>query len=265
MKLFLNIFIILTFLLKANILLKSQDFEVKPMTLIFNDKHSEKQVKNLKIKNFSNQIDTFIISDFHFIRDSLGKMFFNKDLSNKFSITKYLSPNKNMAIINPGDSIEIDISFYANDTIISDLWGGFYIKPISEQREIIDNLKKRIINVSPQIAAKIYYINPDKSIKSVLKFEKQDFSEINESFAVYISNPSNKIIRGKLIAIITNISNANEDKYELSRVEILPSQSTKYYIKLNLENYSGKFSISTYFEDIEQEIHPGIQSIVEIN
>ncbi|OFX17410.1 MAG: hypothetical protein A2033_17865 [Bacteroidetes bacterium GWA2_31_9] len=246
----------------------SQDFEVKPMKLYFDCSLENSQTKNIKVKNFSSDTHTYVITSGDFNRDSLGKTFFFEKSDFKYSLNPYFSLQKSFFSIQPNDSINIPITLTIPDSIKSSLWSVIYIKSANEQKvKLTDTVNRANITISPQIAVKLVYNYPNKDNESLkVNSIKTFFNEKTNSDYTFveISNNGNTIFNGNVNLLFSNIKIPNSEKSFVEKIEIMPN--SKRIVKFDLKDRlkKGNYAFSTITNNIEGKYVAGKQELIEI-
>lgn len=262
----LLILVILSFFYSSYLI--SQDFEVKPMKLYFDCSPENSQTKTIKVKNFSSDSLSYVITFGNFTRDSLGKTIFFEMSDFKYSLNAYLSFQNSFFAINPNDSINIPITLSVPDSIKTSLWSVIYIKSVNEQKvKLTDNENRANITISPQIAIKLIYNYP-LNISDSLTINKIDVTNNEKSNTdnaiIEIINNGNTIFNGNVNLLLSNIKIPDSEKSFYEKVEIMPN--SKRFVKFDLKSKlaNGNYAFSTITNNIEGKYIAGKQVLIEI-
>lgn len=246
----------------------SQDFEVKPMKLYFDCSPENSQTKNIKVKSYSSDTITYVITSSDFNRDSLGKTFFFEKSDFKYSLNPYINLHNSFFSITPYDSINIPITLTIPDSIKSSLWSVIYIKSVNEQKvKLTDNENKANITISPQIAVKLIYNYPETKKDSLSTHNiKVFFNEKTntDNALIEIINNGKIIFNGNVNLLFSNIKIPDSEHSFNEKIELMPNSKRIVTFDLKSKLNKGNYAFSTITNNNEGKYVSGKQDLIII-
>jgi len=228
----------------------------------------DNQTKIITVKNHSNVKASYIISLADFLPTSSGEKKVVAPNSTKRSCANWLNINPAFFELNPGDEIPIQIGMMVPNDQFGAVWCMLYIQPSREQTTwSADKNLGTGITVTGRIGVLIYQ-SPKSNTNHSLKVS--NMTEITKSgdnvrtFSATIENLGDKITKGKVSLIASNIKTAEEKQFKYIEVETFPKMSRTIELILPNELQAGKYSLAIIVDYGSRYSLEGTQIIIDV-
>lgn len=248
--------------------INGQDFEVAPVLLEFNAEPGDNQTKIINVRNHSNVKTSFIISLADFLPMSNGEKKVMAPNSTKRSCANWISINPSFFELNPGDEIPIQIKMMVPNDQYSSSWCLLYIQPTHEQTSW--NADKKLgagVLVSGRIGVLINQSpssNTNNNVKVSNMLEITKLGDKERTFASTIENLGDKITKGKVYLIASNIKTAEEKQFKPIDFTTFPKMSRTIELQLPNVLQPGTYSLATIIDYGTKYSLEGTQIIIEV-
>lgn len=248
--------------------INGQDFEVAPVLLEYTVEPGENQTKIITIRNHSNLKTSYIISLADFLPSSSGEKKLMAPNSTKRSCANWLNINPSFFELSPGDEIPIQIGMIVPNDQYGAAWCMLYIQPTQEQTtwNVDKNLGAGIL-VSGRIGVMIYQSpksNTNNSLKISSMAEITKVGDFERTFSATIENLGDRITKGKVYLIASNIKTSEEKQYKSIDFETFPKMSRTIELTLPNDLQQGVYSLAIIVDYGNKFALEGTQIMIEV-
>jgi hypothetical protein len=269
MKTISKLFFLASLILISSIdVLKAQELEVTPATLMFNSNPGSSQTKQIYVRNKAKTEQSFIFNLSDWLSDENGEVNYFDAGTTARSCADWITVSPALVTLQPNESVRVNVTMLTPNDNPSTKWAVLFIESAVEKTgaKAIDKNVQMGLKISARIAVPIYQ-SPDgnKLYKGTLEGLNNtlDANE-NMMFETMAINLGDKILNCKVYFTFSNLETAEEFTSEAIEFSLLPESNKKvnYILKETLK--SGKYSIAAILDYGFNEELEGIQMELDI-
>lgn len=249
--------------------LHAQDFEISPVSLVFDAEPGQTQSKTITITNHANRKSAFTVVLQDFVLNKEGKKISVKTVDTEHSLVNWLSINPPFLEMNPNETRQIIVSIQAPVGDYSTRWANILIRNTQEQTALTaDKSVQTGMNILGQIAIEVYQ-SPKSNINYKMKLTGlTEITTLNDTlrrFKAIVDNIGDKISHCKVTLLASNIANAKEKSLQVIKFTSFPDTQREIYLSFNKKELpSGKYALAAILDYGKQSNLEGSQIIINV-
>lgn len=225
----------------------TQKFEVAPTRMDFNLEAGQSGQMILNIKNHADVKKSYTITTSDWVVDEKGKITYAPANSTARSCADWVSITPAMFELQPNEmrKVKVIVKVPKLKEANATKWAILLVREVKEQNSTIggDKSTSAGVTINPSIGVYIFqspesYSNESASIDNFKEVEK------NKVMSVDIMNTGDKIIKGKVYMIISNMETAEEKQLKAIEITLLPGVRKTVKLKLPDDIASGSYSFT---------------------
>lgn len=264
-----SITMLLVFLFLTPFVMRAQELEVTPGTMMFNVSPGSSQTQQVYVRNKGNKPQNFVFNLADWLVDESGETKYFPQGTTARSCADWITVSPALVTLQPNESANVNVTMLVPNDEVSTKWAVLFVQSAEETTgaQAVDKEVQMGLRVAARIAIPIYQSpTSNRMYKGVIEGLEEKIDEDGfRNYKTQVINTGDKILNCKVYFTVSNLQTAEEYISEPFNFMLLPETIKKLNYTLDKELEKGNYAVSAVLDYGFNEELDGVQIEIDVD